>query len=82
MSTTVAAPKKAPMARRPWLTRGAHYATVDRLLEAHTAVTLALDVKVTKCRFQSKRAQRYIRIQLFPSTFKYISALNDFNANA
>ena len=30
---------------------------------------VALDVKVIKCRFQSKRAQRYIRIQLFPSTF-------------
>ena len=31
---------------------------------------LALDVRVIKCRFQSKRAQRYIRLQLFPSTFK------------
>ena len=32
-------------------------------------VRLALDVKVTKCRFRSKRAQRYIRLQLFTSTF-------------
>jgi hypothetical protein len=29
---------------------------------------LALDVKVMKCRFQFKRAQRYVRSQLFPST--------------
>ena len=27
------------------------------------------DVRVIKCRFQSKRAQIYIRLQLFPSTF-------------
>ena len=33
-------------------------------------VGLALDDKVIECRFQSKRAQTYIRIQLFPSTFK------------
>jgi predicted acyl esterase len=31
---------------------------------------LALDVKVIKCRFQSKRAQRYMRLQLFPSTLR------------
>ena len=30
---------------------------------------VALDVKVIKCRFQSKRAQIYIRLQLFASTF-------------
>ena len=43
---------------------------------------LALDVKVIKCRFQSKRAQTYTRIQLFPSTFKQIAALNDCNVYA
>jgi hypothetical protein len=31
---------------------------------------LALDVEVITCRFQSKRAQIYIRLQLFPSTFR------------
>ena len=42
---------------------------------------LALDVKVIN-RFQSKRAQRYIRLQLFSSTLKRISALNAFNVYA
>ena len=32
--------------------------------------SLALDVEVIQCRFRSKRAQRYTRSQLFPSTFK------------
>ena len=41
-----------------------------------------MDVKVIKCRFRFKRAQTYTRIQLFPSTFKKISALNDFNVYA
>jgi hypothetical protein len=45
-------------------------------------VEVALDVEVITCRFSFKRAQRYIRIQLFPSTFKWIPALNDFNVNA
>ena len=40
------------------------------------------DVEVLKCRFQSQRAQRYIRLQLFPSTFKQIPCLNDFNVYA
>ena len=45
-------------------------------------VPSALSVQATKHRFQSKRAQRYIRIQLFPGTFKHISALTDSNVNA
>jgi hypothetical protein len=32
---------------------------------------------VIEHRFQSKRAQRYIRLHLFPSTFRYILTLND-----
>ena len=31
---------------------------------------VGVDVKVIKCRFQYKRAQRYIELQLFPSTLK------------
>ena len=46
------------------------------------AVLFALGVKVITCRFQSKRAQRYIRLQLFYSTLKLVSALNDFNVHA
>jgi hypothetical protein len=33
------------------------------------ASAIAQDVKVIKCRFSYKRAQRYIRLLLFPSTF-------------
>jgi hypothetical protein len=39
------------------------------LAQAGAAVRVALDVKVMKCRFSCKRAQRYIRLRLFPSTF-------------
>ena len=45
----------------------------DGSLTAHLAslrATFAMDVKVIKRRFQSKRAQRYIRLQLFSSTLK------------
>ena len=35
-----------------------------------TSTAVALDVKVIKCRFSYKRAQRYIRLRLFPSTFR------------
>jgi hypothetical protein len=38
---------------------------------------LALDVKVITCRFQPKRAQRYIQLQLFSSTLKWIPSLDD-----
>jgi hypothetical protein len=33
-------------------------------------VGVGVDVKAITCRSQSNRAQRYIRLQLFPSTFK------------
>ena len=40
------------------------------------------DVKAIKCLFQSKCAQRYILLQLFPSAFKQIPCLNDVNVYA
>jgi hypothetical protein len=54
----------------------------SHLSAGNLSAILALGVEATKCRFQSKRAQIYIRSQLFPSTFKYIAALNDFNVHA
>ena len=59
------------------------YSTGFRGEDGSLTVNLALDVyKAIKCRFQSKRAQIYIRSQLFSSTFKYIAALKDFNMHA
>ena len=40
-------------------------------------VRLAEGEYVIKCRFQSKRAERYIRLQLFTRTFRLKSAFND-----
>ena len=54
----------------PEETRSLHFHTLVFLLSNYlVGFGLALDVKVIKCRFRSNRAQRYIRLQLFPSTF-------------
>ena len=41
---------------------------------------LARGEYVIKCRFQSKRAQKYIRLQLFPSPFSLKLTLNNILA--
>ena len=40
-------------------------------------IELAAGESVIKCRFQSKRVQRYIRLHRFLSMFRFRSALND-----
>ena len=44
-------------------------AALAALLPRGWPAALALDVKVIKCQYSSKRAQIYMRLQLFPSTF-------------
>ena len=49
-----------------WATAGS---SVKLAVALGIVQAIALDVKVIKCRFQSKRAQRYMRLQLFPIAF-------------
>ena len=61
---------KAQMSPRGLALFKGYAAGISRYLEDTGVDNLAEGAYVIKCQFQSKRALRYIRLQLFPSTFR------------